>query len=290
MGLKSMTGFGRISRPYKDKKIIVEIKSLNSKGFDFFCRIASAYRDKEIDIRNIVSKKLERGKIEMSIYTEENTESQKKAINHTLAIAYHKELKQLSEILNEADTSLLPLVLKMPDVMKNEKEELDEEEGEFILNVINDAVIELDKFRITEGTTLQKEIEERINLIGNLLAKIEELDSTRVDAIKNRIKTNLNETIGFDKIDQNRLEQELIFYIEKLDITEEKTRLKTHCDFFLQNMLEDSTGRKLSFISQEIGREINTIGSKANNAPIQMIVVQMKDELEKIKEQLNNIL
>jgi uncharacterized protein (TIGR00255 family) len=290
MALKSMTGFGRSVEAFKDKKITIEIKSLNSKGLDLFCRISPAYREKEIEIRNLLSKKLERGKVELAIYTEENSDSKQGNINKELALAYHKELKSLSHEINESSNNLLPLILKMPDILKNDKIILEEEEWLFLENLLLKAITEIDTFRLTEGKSLENEIEERINLILELLTQIESLDAERTTNIKNRIKNNLLEIIGTEKIDENRFEQELIYYIEKLDITEEKTRLKTHCNFFLDNMKELSTGRKLAFISQEIGREINTIGSKANNASIQKIVVLMKDELEKIKEQLNNIL
>jgi len=290
MALKSMTGFGRSVEAFKDKKIIIEIKSLNSKGLDLFCRIAPAYREKEIEIRNLLSKKLERGKVELAIYIEESSDSKQGIINKELALAYHQELKNLSHEINESSNNLLPQILKMPDIFKNDKIILEQDEWNFLEQLLTKAIIEIDTFRLTEGKTLENEIGDRINLILNLLNQIELLDAERTINIKNRIKNNLSEIIGSEKIDENRFEQELIYYIEKLDITEEKTRLKTHCNFFLENMNEASTGRKLAFISQEIGREINTIGSKANNAPIQKIVVLMKDELEKIKEQLNNIL
>jgi len=290
MALKSMTGFGRSVEAFKDKKIIIEIKSLNSKGLDLFCRIAPAFREKEIEIRNLLSKKLERGKVELAIYNEESSDSKQGIINKELALAYHQELKNLSHEINESSNNLLPQILKMPDIFKNDKIILEQDEWNFLEQLLTKAIIEIDTFRLTEGKTLENEIGDRINLILNLLNQIELLDAERTINIKNRIKNNLSEIIGSEKIDENRFEQELIYYIEKLDITEEKTRLKTHCNFFLENMNEASTGRKLAFISQEIGREINTIGSKANNAPIQKIVVLMKDELEKIKEQLNNIL
>ena len=290
MALKSMTGFGRSVEAFKDKKIIIEIKSLNSKGLDLFCRIAPAYREKEIEIRSLLSKKLERGKVELAIYIEESSDSKQGIINKELALAYHQELKNLSHEINESSNNLLPQILKMPDIFKNDKIILEQDEWNFLEQLLTKAIIEIDTFRLTEGKTLENEIGDRINLILNLLNQIELLDAERTINIKNRIKNNLSEIIGSEKIDENRFEQELIYYIEKLDITEEKTRLKTHCNFFLENMNEASTGRKLAFISQEIGREINTIGSKANNAPIQKIVVLMKDELEKIKEQLNNIL
>jgi uncharacterized protein (TIGR00255 family) len=290
MALKSMTGFGRSVEAFKDKKIIIEIKSLNSKGLDLFCRISPIYREKEIEIRNLLSKKLERGKVELAIYTEESSDSKQGLVNRDLALAYHQELKNLSHEINESSNNLLPLILKMPDILKNDKIVLEEDEWIFLEKLLLKAISEIDGFRLTEGKSLESEIEGRINLILNLLNQIETLDSDRIATIKSRIKNNLSEVIGSEKIDENRFEQELIYYIEKLDLTEEKTRLKTHCNFFIENMKEASTGRKLAFISQEIGREINTIGSKANNAEIQKIVVLMKDELEKIKEQLNNIL
>jgi len=209
-----------------------------------------------------------------------------------LAKTYYKELKSLSEELNESGKDLLSIIIKMPDIMKAEKEtvELNEAEWKQVITTVNKSIEAFQKFRSDEGKILSKEFEARISIIYSLLLEVVTLDGLRIQNIKERIKTNLAEAIDKEKIDQNRFEQELIYYIEKLDITEEKLRLKTHLDYFTKTMQEPSSGRKLGFISQEIGREINTIGSKANDSGIQKIVVQMKDELEKIKEQLLNVL
>lgn len=287
-----MTGFGKASNEIPGKKVIVEIRSLNSKQLDLNLRLPYFYKEKELELRAELAKQLERGKVDVSVYTESTQETLPVALNKALAKTYYKELKSLSEELNENNNDLLGLVLKMPEVMKAEREvpELDEEEWKLVKEAVDKAVVAFQKFRDDEGNTLQKEFNSRIGIIDKLLAEVIALDGARVNNIKSRIKNNIGEVIDIDKIDQNRFEQELIYYIEKLDITEEKLRLKTHLDYFTATMKEPAAGRKLGFISQEIGREINTIGSKANDAGIQKLVVQMKDELEKIKEQMLNVL
>lgn len=289
--MKSMTGFGKAIAEVAGKKVNVEIRSLNSKQLDLNFRIPYIYKEKELELRSEVSKQLERGKVDVSIYLEALQDAVPVAINKTLAKVYYKELQGLSVELNEAQ-NLLPLVLKMPDVMKAEKEivELDEAEWNGVKKAVDQAIDAFQKFRSDEGNTLEKEFKSRIAIIGSLLQEVVSLDGLRITNIKERIKTNLAEAIDKEKIDQNRFEQELIYYIEKLDITEEKLRLKTHLDYFIVTMEEAAAGRKLGFITQEIGREINTIGSKANDSGIQKLVVQMKDELEKVKEQLLNVL
>jgi uncharacterized protein (TIGR00255 family) len=290
--MKSMTGFGKAVTEVSGKKINVEIRSLNSKQLDLNFRIPYIYKEKELELRSEVSKQVERGKVDVSIYLESIQDIAPAAINKTLARFYYAELKSLSEELKEKDQNLLPLVLKMPEVLKGEKEivELDEAEWKEIKKAVDQAIDEFQKFRSDEGRTLAKEFKSRIAIIASLLQEVVKLDGLRITNIKERIKTNLAEAIDKEKIDQNRFEQELIYYIEKLDITEEKLRLKTHLDYFSVTMEELAAGRKLGFITQEIGREINTIGSKANDSGIQKLVVQMKDELEKIKEQLLNVL
>lgn len=290
--MKSMTGFGKAVTEVSGKKINVEIRSLNSKQLDLNFRIPYIYKEKELELRSEVSKQVERGKVDVSIYLESIQDVMPVAINKTLARFYYNELKSLSEELKEKEQNLLPLVLKMPEVLKGEKEivELDEAEWKEIKKAVDQAIEAFQKFRSDEGKTLAKEFKSRIAIIASLLQEVVKLDGLRIINIKERIKTNLAEAIDKDKIDQNRFEQELIYYIEKLDITEEKLRLKTHLDYFTVTMEELAAGRKLGFITQEIGREINTIGSKANDSGIQKIVVQMKDELEKIKEQLLNVL
>ncbi|MCE3281140.1 MAG: YicC family protein [Bacteroidetes bacterium] len=292
MTIKSMTGFGKAVNEIPGKKVTVEIRSLNSKQLDLNLRMPYFYKEKELELRTELGKQLERGKIDVSVYAESTQETLPVALNKTLAKTYYRELKSLSEELKENSNDLLGLVLKMPEVMKAEREvaELDEEEWKLVKAVVDKAIDAFQKFRDDEGSTLLKEFNSRIGIIDSLLSQVLALDSARVANIKNRIKNNISEVIDTEKIDQNRFEQELIYYIEKLDITEEKLRLKTHLDYFLATMKEPAAGRKLGFISQEIGREINTIGSKANDAGMQKLVVQMKDELEKIKEQMLNVL
>ena len=292
MTLKSMTGFGKAVSEIPGKKVTVEIRSLNSKQLDLNVRMPYFYKEKELELRTEMAKQLERGKVDLSIYTELTQETLPVALNKELAKTYYRELKNLSEELNETNNDLLALALKMPDVMKAEREvaELDEEEWKQVKSAVDKAVEAFQKFRDDEGKALMNEFNSRIAIINKLLEKVVALDAARVENIKKRIRTNIEEVVEANKIDQNRFEQELIYYIEKLDITEEKLRLKTHLDYFIQTMKEPAAGRKLGFISQEIGREINTIGSKANDAGVQKLVVQMKDELEKVKEQMLNVL
>jgi uncharacterized protein (TIGR00255 family) len=290
--LKSMTGFGKSTAEYAGKKITIELRSLNSKSLDLNLRLPYIYRNKEADLRSELSKQVERGKLDVTFFIEQAQEIASASINKPLAKKYYKELQLLAKELNEKNTDMFSLLLKMPDVFKSEKEtqELDEKEWKLVKKTFENALEGFQKFRSDEGKTLAQELKNRIENIDTLLKKIGETDPSRIKNIRNRIEKNIGEFIDAEKIDKNRLEQELIYYIEKLDITEEKLRLKTHLDYFLKTMKEPSGGRKLGFITQEIGREINTIGSKANNADIQKMVVQMKDELEKIKEQLLNVL
>jgi uncharacterized protein (TIGR00255 family) len=292
MQMKSMTGFGKAVGELPGKKVTVEIRSLNSKQLDLSLRMPYQYKEKELELRAEMSKQIERGKVDLSIFTESTQETLPVAINKTLAKTYHKELKALATELNESDQNLLSLIVKMPEVMKAEREvvELDENEWKQIRGVVEKAIEAFQKFRDDEGKTLSNEFVMRIGGIDKLLAEVMKMDAFRVENIRTRIKNSIADAVEKEKIDQNRFEQELIYYIEKLDITEEKLRLKTHIDYFLSTMNEPGSGRKLGFISQEIGREINTIGSKANDATVQKLVVQMKDELEKVKEQLLNVL
>lgn len=287
-----MTGYGKAINEISGKKITVEIRSLNSKQMDLNLRMPYLYKEKELELRSEITRLLERGKVDLSIYSESTQAELPVAFNTELAKTYYKELKKLAGDLNEQSSDLLSLVIKMPDVMKAEKEvaELSEDEWMRVKTLVGKAIEAFQKFRSDEGATLALEFEKRIQLIGKLLEEVIQHDDSRVKNIKERIHTNLQEAVEKEKIDMNRFEQELIYYIEKLDITEEKLRLKTHLDYFTVNMKEPASGRKLGFIAQEIGREINTIGSKANDATIQKLVVQMKDELEKIKEQLLNVL
>lgn len=291
--IKSMTGFGKATAEVNNKKISVEIKSLNSKQADMFVRMPSFYKEKELPVRSLINKELERGKIELNLYVELLAEQSSVNLNKDLFKKYYTELKDVLADLNEATTNenLVSIVAKMPDVYKSEKSELDETEWVEIEKTIKQAIIALDNFRRDEGKSLLEELTLRINNIVSLLAEVEQYDEERITTVKERISNHLNEAVGEQNINKDRLEQELIFYIEKFDVTEEKTRLTTHCNYFLETLNSDiSEGKKLGFISQEIGREINTLGSKANHADIQKIVVKMKDELEKIKEQALNIL
>jgi uncharacterized protein (TIGR00255 family) len=292
MQMKSMTGFGKATSEIPGKKVTVEVRSLNSKQLDLNLRLPYLYKEKELELRADISKQIERGKVDISVFTESTLDILPVSINKKLAKTYYNELKSLSEELDEVNPNLLALVVKMPDVMKAEREivELDEEEWTQVKTTVDKAIEAFQKFRSDEGSTLSNEFSNRIGLIDKLLAEVIIMDAPRVENIRTRIKNSLAEAIEKEKIDQNRFEQELIYYIEKLDITEEKLRLKTHIDYFINTMNEPSSGRKLGFITQEIGREINTIGSKANDATVQKLVVQMKDELEKIKEQLLNVL
>jgi len=288
--LKSMTGFGKATKEFEKRTVNVEIRSLNSKGMDLSFRLSNTYREYELELSSEITRLLERGKVDLTVYVESKHIETPVEINSDLAKEYHKKIKQLAAELNEPATDVLYQVLKMPDVLKSERREADENEWKEIKTVITAAVESLNKFRSEEGRSIEKDFTDHLGVIKTSLDKIIELDKSRIAGIKDRIKGNLTEVIGADKIDQNRFEQELIYYIEKLDINEEKVRLKTHLDYFLTTMKEPSGGRKLNFIAQEIGREINTIGSKANHAEMQKLVVLMKDELEKIKEQTSNVL
>lgn len=290
--IKSMTGFGKATLELQDKTVTVEIRSLNSKSADISLRLSSGLRNYELELRNELSKQLERGKIDLSIYIESKKTETPVEINIELAKAYYQQLVKLANELNEPanGVGLLTQVLKFPDVLKSERKETDDLEWKQIKQCVNEAVLQLNNFRELEGLSLKTDFETRLSKIETCLEEIKTLDFIRINSIKDRIRNNMTDVIGKGKIDENRFEQELIYYVEKLDINEEKVRLKTHLDYFIDTCYEPSPGRKLNFISQEIGREINTIGSKANDAQIQKLVVLMKDELEKIKEQANNVL
>ena len=285
-----MTGFGKATKEFENKTVNVEIRSLNSKTMDLSLRLSSTYRDKEHELKSEITKLLERGKVDLSIYVESKIIETPVEINTDLAKTYYNKLKQLATELNEPTTNLMAHVLKMPDVLKSERKEPNEQDWKDIQQVVLTAVGDLNKFREDEGRSIEKDFENRLEIIADALENIKAHDSNRIQTIRDRIKKNLEEVVGKDKIDNNRFEQELIYYIEKLDINEEKVRLKTHLDYFIKTMKEPAGGRKLNFIGQEIGREVNTIGSKANDAEMQKMVVLMKDELEKIKEQTSNVL
>lgn len=288
--IKSMTGFGKSTLDLKDKTINIEIRSLNSKGLDISLRLTSGLRNYELELRGDLSKQLERGKIDLSIQFDSKHAITPLEIDIELAKAYRLQLKKLAAELNEPFTESIQQILKFPDVLKHEKKETDENDWEQIKHCLKDAILQLNKFRELEGLSLKKDFDTCLIKIKSYLKEIEILDFLRINSIKERIRKNIIDVVGKTKIDENRFEQELIYYVEKLDINEEKVRLKTHLNYFIETCEEKSAGRKLNFICQEIGREINTIGSKANDAQIQKLVVLMKDELEKIKEQVNNVL
>ncbi len=290
--IKSMTGFGKAECELTDKRVSVEIKTLNSKQFDMLARIPNVFRDKELDIRTFMNNKLERGKVELTISVDETAGYENFTINKSLAKKYYDQIMILSSDLGlRPDAQILSTLLKLPDVMKAEPKELKEEDWAIVNGAIGEAINKCNEFRQIEGNKLETDFEIRIGLILGCLNDLKPFEEERIQKIRTKFKKDLLESLTEQKIDENRLEQEIIYYLEKIDVTEEKTRLKSHCDYFLITLLEPvSNGKKLSFIGQEIGREINTIGSKANDYNMQKIVVQMKDELEKIKEQLMNIL
>lgn len=286
--IQSMTGYGKAVLQISTKKITIELKSLNSKNLDLNVRIPSYYRDKELDIRKKLASDLERGKIDFSIYIENNGGEVSSKVNENTVKEYMRQLRSIVDG-NENDIELLKMAVRLPEALKTEREELDDTEWEQIEMGIKEAVEEINKYRSDEGLVLLNDFMFRITNIEDLLTQVIELDPQRIELVKEKLKKGIDELEV--KVDQNRFEQELIYYIEKLDITEEKVRLKNHLDYFKSALRsEDSNGKKLGFITQEIGREINTIGSKANFANMQKLVVQMKDELEKIKEQGLNVL
>ncbi len=287
--MRSMTGFGKSEKEFNGKTISVEIKTLNSKQSDIYIKSPYYYREKEFEIRALLNNKLERGKIDLTVFISNDDNTSDYTFNRQLAKKYYTEIKEFSTEINE-ENDLLPVIMKMPDVLKKQSEGINEEEWKIVLSAIDEAVSGIEHFRMDEGKILAKDILFRIQSILALLEEIEPFEKARISTIGERIRKNVKQHLTDEKINQDRFEQELIFYIEKLDITEEKVRLKKHCDYFIQTMNEVSSGRKLGFICQEIGREINTIGSKANEVNMQKIVVMMKDELEKVKEQLGNIL
>lgn len=290
--IQSMTGYGKATGTYKDKKITIEVKSLNSKYFDLNLRIPSFYRENELTLQKKLSKLIVRGKVDFSIYVELPPKANSTKINHEVVSTYFNDLKSLSESLQVNDDSkLLEMAMKMPEVYSVEKEELDEEEWKSVGQLIDEAVVNFQEFRKREGEALHKEFTGCITHIASLLTEVEKYEGERIETVKARLKSNLEEKLDNPQIDNNRFEQELIYYIEKFDVSEEKVRLKGHLDYFLEIIKsKESEGKKLGFVAQEIGREVNTLGSKANHQEIQKIVVQMKDQLEKIKEQVLNTL
>lgn len=290
--IKSMTGYGKAIAETQQKKITIEIKSLNSKQFDLITKLPWLYKEKEPEIRNLVSQKLGRGKIDLSVYCDIIEDEGIPVINKAIVKNYFNQMKEIADELNiTIDNHILSTIMKLPDALKTEKPELPEEEWNLVRQQILESVNMLDLYRIEEGKSIESDIKKSMSGILASLVTIETFEAGRITKVREKLISILTENNGTENIDKNRFEQELIFFLEKYDINEEKVRLKKHCDYFLEMIGSESpNGKILSFIAQEIGREINTIGSKANDASIQKLVVMMKDELEKIKEQTNNIL
>ncbi len=282
-----MTGFGKASLQLPNKKVTVEVKSLNSKGLDLNVRMPSAFREMELGLRNQIAQKMERGKVDFSLFVEVTGEETSSKINVPIVKAY---IKQMKEVIPDGDaTELMKMAVRMPDALKTEREEIDENDWGQIQGVIAQALDNIHNFRVTEGVALEKEFLVRISNILSLMNETVALDGERLATVKTRLHASIEELQV--NVDENRFEQELIFYLEKMDITEEKVRLENHLNYFIETLAgTEANGRKLGFITQEMGREINTMGSKANHAKMQKLVVQMKDELEKIKEQVLNVL
>lgn len=283
----SMTGFGKASKQLPTKKITVEIKSLNSKGLDLNVRMPSAYREIELSLRNKISQVLERGKVDFSLFVEMTGTETTSKVNAPVVSEYMNQMKTV--LPNADETELMKMAVRMPDALKTEREEIDENEHAEIIQLVDEALTNISTFRKDEGLSLDKEFKLRIENIRKYMNEVIALAPERIEAVKERLQNAIEELKT--NVDENRFEQELIYYLEKLDITEEKVRLGNHLDYFLQTMeRNEANGRKLGFITQEIGREINTMGSKSNHAEMQKLVVMMKDELEKIKEQVLNVL
>jgi uncharacterized protein (TIGR00255 family) len=290
--IKSMTGFGQASADDGQSQIYIEVKSLNSKFLDLNLRLPKAFSDKELEVRNLISEKLERGKVSVSLEYEKLSDGAiKQTYNETLFAAYYAELKKLADKVYAPYESLFEQALNAPDVIQSSaKEEADEEVWVKVRGLLVEALKKCESFRLDEGKVLGSMLANCCSVIEQSLEKVKELDPKRVTRIRERLRNNVTSFFGEEGFDTNRLEQEIIFYVEKLDINEEKVRLKSHLDYFMNALQEpQSNGKKLGFIAQELGREINTIGSKSNDAEIQKHVVVMKEELEKIKEQLNNV-
>ncbi|QRM88552.1 YicC family protein [Lacinutrix sp. WUR7] len=284
--IHSMTGYGKSVLQLPTKKITLEVKSLNSKNLDLNARMPSIYREKELSLRKLIGKQLERGKIDFSIYVEMTGEETTTQLNKPVVKQY---MNQLREVVDGDETELLKMAVRFPDALNTEKAEIDENEWSTILAEIKVALSRIDTYRLDEGKVLEADFNDRIATIANLLEQVIEMDPERIEGVRERLRKGVDDLK--EKVDENRFEQELVYYIEKFDITEEKVRLQNHLEYFVSALnSDDSNGKKLGFIGQEIGREINTIGSKSNYAPMQKLVVQMKDELEKIKEQLLNVL
>lgn len=290
--IKSMTGYGKAIAETPQKKITIEIKSLNSKQLDLNTKLPWLYKEKEPEIRNLISQKLDRGKIDFSIFCDMLDDEVVTVINKTAVRNYYNQFKEIaSDLKIDLDDQIFTAIMKLPDTLKTEKPEMPETEWEIVKKQIMESVNMLDLYRIEEGNSITADLKKCIGKILLLLESVATHESGRIAKVREKLDSLLEEAVGKENIDKNRFEQELIFYLEKYDINEEKVRLKTHCDYFIETMNTPApNGKILNFITQEIGREINTIGSKANDASIQKLVVMMKDELEKIKEQTLNVL
>lgn len=287
--IQSMTGYGKSVLHLPSKKVTIEVKSLNSKNLDLNTRIPSYYREKELDVRKKLASSLVRGKVDFSIYVEMTADETSTTVNTGVVREYMQQLRNVTQVGSSDDVELMKMAVRMPDALKTEREELDEEEWNQIDAHIDEALKEIIQYRIDEAQSLEEDFKTRIANIQTALEEVKKLDGDRIAHVKERLQKALTDLKV--EVDENRFEQELIYYLEKLDINEEKVRLANHLEYFLQQLeTSDSNGKKLGFIVQEIGREINTTGSKANFAPIQKLVIQMKDELEKIKEQILNVL
>ncbi|MBQ2322372.1 MAG: YicC family protein [Bacteroidales bacterium] len=288
----SMTGYGKAVKELPTKKITVEIKSLNSKQLDLAMRVPSFYREKELDIRSYLVGRIGRGKVDFSMFCETQQAERVARIDQNAVRQYYQQLHEMTESVGiEGATDYMRIIMSLPDVVKVEQPELDESEWQQVMECVTEATDNFIAFRAQEGKALENDLRTRIGLIEKYSLDVPQYEKERIEKIKGRIQKNLDEIIAKDKVDQNRLEQELIYYIEKLDINEEKVRLANHLKYFIETMETDpNAGKKLGFIAQEMGREINTLGSKANQAEMQRLVVMMKDELEKIKEQVLNVL
>jgi uncharacterized protein (TIGR00255 family) len=289
--IRSMTGYGKATLSVEGKVTTIEIRSVNSKQLDLNLRLPSILKDKEAELRSLLGSRFERGKIDFMVGLESVAGTTHFTIDKELAASYYHELKDFADQQGISNADFLSILTRLPEVIKAGADEVSGDDWKHFLEGVESAVQQFDKFRLDEGKVLEKDFHDRILKILNLLEKTGNFEKQRVLAIKERIRKNLREFMESENFDENRFEQELFYYIERLDITEEKIRLKKHCDYFLESLKDqENNGKKLSFITQEIGREINTLGSKANDAEIQKIVVEMKDELEKIKEQMLNIL
>lgn len=288
--LLSMTGYGRVAQPFQEKVITVEVRSLNSKFTDVKMKIPQNYREKETDLRRIVMERIERGKIDLALEIKSHTGDDAFSLNRPLFKRYYIELKKLADELGMAQGDIMQAILRLPNMVSNEEASIPEEEWAAVLSTLGLAIEQFDHFRQSEGKAMEDDLRIRVANITQYLALVNPHEEDRVTRLRQRLYQNLEEYLGKDKIDESRFEQEILFYLEKFDVTEEKVRLEQHCKYFLEEMDTKvmSKGRKLSFISQEMGREINTLGAKAYSSEIQRLVVAMKDELEKIKEQVAN--